>query len=222
MGGSGRHRVRTRAGEAAAHGRQGFVAAVVLAAGEGRRFGGFKPLAALDGRPLVRWVVDAAASAGLAPVLVVGPAGEEGLPAALAGSGARVLANPDAASGMASSIALGLGALTARGDVQAAVLLHADQPLLPAGLLAALQAAYRQSDVDAVAPSYRGTVAPPVLVGRALWHEFRALRGDRGGKGVLLRRPERVAVLDIDEPIPLDIDGPDDLALARRQLASER
>ena len=47
------------------------VAAVVLAAGEGKRFGGRKLLAPLDGKPLVQHVIDAANASSLSPVVLV-------------------------------------------------------------------------------------------------------------------------------------------------------
>ena len=49
------------------------VAAVVLAAGESRRFGGAKQLAELDGRTLLEHVLALADEAGLAPIVAVVP-----------------------------------------------------------------------------------------------------------------------------------------------------
>ena len=49
------------------------VAAVVLAAGESRRFGAAKQLAELDGRTLLEHVLILAEAAGLAPIVAVVP-----------------------------------------------------------------------------------------------------------------------------------------------------
>jgi len=49
------------------------VAAVILAAGESRRYGSPKQLAVVDGRTLLEHAIDAAASAGASPVIAVVP-----------------------------------------------------------------------------------------------------------------------------------------------------
>ena len=50
---------------------QGRVAAIVLAAGAGSRFGGGKLLATVDGRPLLQHTLDRLAEAGIDDVIVV-------------------------------------------------------------------------------------------------------------------------------------------------------
>ena len=54
-------------------GGQQSVGAVVLAAGESRRFGSAKQLAVLDGRTLLEHVLALAGEAGLAPIAAVVP-----------------------------------------------------------------------------------------------------------------------------------------------------
>ncbi len=199
------------------------VAAIVLAAGAARRYGGAKTLEPLAGRPVVRWVVDAARGAGLSPIVVVARRDGAGLREALAGARARLVRTAGADAGLGASIGAGLAALAAPGEhgtaPAAAVLLHGDQPFVRPALLSRLVERWGCGDCDAVAPSYRGLIAPPVLVARALWSAFMALEGDRGGKE-LLRRAERVAHLDLDEDAPLDIDTRADLERARALLGN--
>lgn len=196
----------------------GRIAAVILAAGAGRRFGGQKALATLGGRPLVCWVVDAAQAAHLSPIQVVGPNSVDALRDAVSESTATVVPNPESSWGIATSIACGLRSLAEQDDVEAAVLLHADQPLVSADLVSMLLASYRRLPMHAVIASFRGTLAPPVLAARALWPELSALRGDNGGKQVIMRDPARVAVLELDQGPPFDIDTQQDLAAARRSV----
>jgi len=95
------------------------VAAVILAAGEGRRFGGPKLLTPLDGKPLLQHVIDAATGSSLAPiVLVVGHAADQLLGAVWPGA-ALVVRNDDYASGQSSSLRAGL-ARSPLGDADAA------------------------------------------------------------------------------------------------------
>ena len=119
------------------------VAGLILAAGSGRRFsaeGGTGPklLADVSGRPLVAHAIDGARHAGLDPLVVVLPPGSEALRAAIiaADPDVRLVVNPAAASGIASSVAAGLDALgRLPGDERpddalpgACVVLLADQP----------------------------------------------------------------------------------------------
>src|SRR5690606_3168124 len=104
---------RGRAGVTASPGRPRVVG-LVLAAGSARRMGGVQKLLALvDGAPMVARVAATLAQAGLAEVLVVVGPDADAVRGALAGVRARVVPNPEHASGLASSIRAGLAALGA-------------------------------------------------------------------------------------------------------------
>src|SRR4051812_32472205 len=108
---------------------RGTVAAVVLAAGRGSRFGGdpSKGIADLGGRPVVQWGVDAAVASGLGPVvLVVGNHADE--VTACATPGIEVVRNERWAEGISTSLGAALRTLAARGVVHAAVVGLGDQP----------------------------------------------------------------------------------------------
>lgn len=198
---------------------------MVLAAGEARRFGGAKVLARVGGPPLVRLAADAAQAAGLVPIVVVTGALDAEVTAALEGAPARTVRVSNPGRGLAHSIACGLRELrridgTARArPIRAAILVHADRPFPSAGLLRALVGLYERTGRHVAAPSFRGTLAPPVLFDRAVWPELEALRGDVGGRAVALRDPSRLALLAVDAPPPSDVDTPEDLREARARQA---
>src|SRR4051812_28163577 len=103
------------------------VAGLVLAAGAGRRFGGAKQLALLDGRPLVLHAVDAAlAVADVRPLIIVLGAEADTVRAALpAAAEVTTIVCDDWAEGMAASLRAGVAALD---DPDWALVLLADQP----------------------------------------------------------------------------------------------
>ena len=82
------------------------VAGVLLAAGEGSRFGGPKAVAELDGERLVDRAVRVLRLGGCDPVVVVLGAAVVEVPGA-----DLVVVNPDWATGMGSSLRAGLAAL---------------------------------------------------------------------------------------------------------------
>jgi len=189
---------------------RGTVAAVVLAAGRGTRFGGDlpKPCLELHGRPIVAYVLDAAVGSGLGPVvLVVGHAADE--VARCATPGVELVINPAYETGIASSLHAGLEWLAARGVVHAAVVGLADQPLVGAVAWQRLAAAYDAGASLAVA-TYDGTRGNPVLIGREMWPEALALRGDEGARQ-LMRRHEVVEVDCTGTGDAADVDEPEDL-----------
>jgi CTP:molybdopterin cytidylyltransferase MocA len=66
------------------------ITGVVLAAGEGKRFGGTKQLADKDGRPLVAHAVEALRGAGVGEILVVsGPGAQRRSPRSFPTTSAR-------------------------------------------------------------------------------------------------------------------------------------
>jgi molybdenum cofactor cytidylyltransferase len=186
------------------------IAAAVLAAGRGERFGGdtAKPLVAFRGRPLVAHALDAATGSGLTPVfLVVG--NQAGAVAGRAGEGVTVVHNDRWASGIASSLVAVLQTLAPRAEIDAVVVGLADQPLVGAEAYRRVAATYDDGVRLAVA-TYGGVRANPVLLAREHWDEALALTGDEGAR-VLLRRHAAVEVPCDDTGSPTDIDTPADL-----------
>jgi molybdenum cofactor cytidylyltransferase len=187
------------------------VAAVILAAGAGSRFGGGKLLAGLDGRPILVHVVDAARDAGLDPIVVVGPPTGE-LDELDLGTVRRVT-NETPQEGLSSSVRLGLRELELEPGVTAAVILPGDQPRVRPETIAALFAALDETpDVPFVAARHVDDGSPnPVATRRSVWRLADELAGDHGFGPVLSDHPELVRWIDVAGSNP-DVDTEADLA----------
>lgn len=194
------------------------VAGVLLAAGEGSRFGQPKALVELNGQTLAERGVGLLRAGGADPILVVTGA----VPLQL--DGTLTVDNPQWRTGMGSSLRAALQALTggARGPdtgpeigtaIGAVVVALADQPLVGAEAVARLIAAYRGGASVAVA-AYDGQPRNPVLLAREHWPEVIATAtGDQGARTFLRTRPELVTLVECgDTGRPDDIDTPADLA----------
>ena len=185
------------------------IAAIILAAGFARRMGRQKLLLELRGKPVVRWSVEAILPHVGDTVVVTGQ-DDEAVRAALAGLAVRFAVNPRPQAGQGSSIAVGAAAL--RPWTAAALVALGDQPRLPDGLIPRLLAERERSGKAIVAPVYRGTQGTPVLFSGEVFNELRALEGDAGARAVVQARAERVARVEIDAPMPPDVDTPEDYA----------
>ena len=190
------------------------VAGVLLAAGEGSRFGQPKALVELNGQTLAERGVGLLRAGGADPILVVTGAVPLELDRTL------TVDNPQWRTGMGSSLRAALQALSEAGrgpevgnDIGAVVVALADQPLVGAEAVARLIAAYRGGASVAVA-AYDGQPRNPVLLAREHWPEVIATAtGDQGARTFLRTRPELVTLVECgDTGRPDDIDTPADLA----------
>ena len=179
-------------------------AGLVLAGGEGRRFGGPKQLAELDGRPLVEHAL--AALAGLDRVVVVLGARADEVRAGAEVGTAEVVVCADWAEGMSASLRCGLAALSGAGEV---VIALADQPYVTAAAVARVRA----TPGPAARAVYGGAPGHPVVIRRPLLERASELRGDAGFRDLLAGVPE-VECSDLADP--RDIDTRDDLEVVRR------
>jgi len=190
------------------------VAAMILAAGQGTRFGPEpKLLAELAGKPLVRHVADAAlASKAWLVIAVLGHRREE-VGAALPIAVSRV-ENPDYADGLATSLKAGFAALA--GQAEAAVVLLGDMPEVTPQLIDRLIEAWTvRGRPAAVVPTYDGRRGNPVLLSASLAPEIAKLSGDTGA-GALLRARSDVHELPVTvASILADVDTPEALAALR-------
>ena len=197
---------------------------MLLAAGEGSRFGRPKALVELDGQTLAERGVIMLRAGGADPVLIVTGAARVELGP---DHQVRTVYNGEWRTGMGSSLRAALRALTeadgAPGDaavlppevgpeVGAVVVALADQPLVGAAAVARLIAAYRAGASVAVA-AYDGQPRNPVLLAREHWPEVIATAtGDQGARAFLRSRPDLITLVECgDTGRPDDIDTPADL-----------
>ncbi|OQR29231.1 CTP--molybdopterin cytidylyltransferase [Pseudomonas sp. T] len=181
------------------------VVALVLAAGQGSRFGADKRRATLpDGRSLLAHSVERALAV-FDEVRVVLRDGERaddfGLPA-----GCRVIHSPDAALGMGHSLAAGAASLS-DSRAEAVAILLGDMPWIAAQTLRALSDAASASTI--LFPLHEGQRGHPVLFGREFWPELSRLSGDEGARTVVQAHRERGITLEVtDAGVLRDVDTP--------------
>ncbi len=188
------------------------VAAVILAAGGSTRFGSPKQLAPWHGKTFIEQVVDTALASSARPVVVVLGAEAERCRAVLADRPVEVVVNETWMQGQSTSMQAGLAALPA--NIGGAVFFLVDLPGVATDLIDQLLQRHRETLAPLVWPEFEGRRGNPVLFDRSLFLELRQVRGDTGGKPVLLRyqdRAERVVVSD--KSILQDFDRAESLAV---------
>jgi molybdenum cofactor cytidylyltransferase len=192
------------------------VAAVVLAAGRSTRMGGpNKLLAELNGKPLVRMVVEQALASEASSVIVVTGHQADQVRKALEGLDVVFAHNADFADGLASSVKTGIQAVPAAAD--GAVICLGDMPLIEAALLDRLIEAFAPDRGALIAmPVNGGRRGNPVLWSRRFFGELMTLDGDIGARHLIARHSEAVAEVPVEgKSAFLDIDTPEALAEAR-------
>jgi molybdenum cofactor cytidylyltransferase len=196
------------------------LASVILAAGASSRFGPANKLTAcIEGRPLVRRVVEAVEGTSAEIVVVTGD-DRPLIETALAGLIVRFVTNPNCRSGLGSSVAAGIAALAA--DADGAFIVPGDMPFLSAGLLRSLASTFARAEARAIVypATLNGAQRNPVLWPRRLFSDLKALSGPSGAKRLLQDfKDDAVAVAFADEWAFTDVDTPADLDAAQRLSA---
>ena len=207
-------------GDADASGRspRGPVAAVILAAGTSSRLGRSKLFLSLGGRSVILRVVQTAlASRVMETVVVLGHEAER-VAREIADLPVRTVLNPDYASGMASSLRVGLQVVSP--DAEAALILLGDQPLVTPEVIERIIETFEASDKPIAAPVYNGVQGNPVCFSRALFPELSTLTGDRGAKAIVEQDPRRVERVAFETDLPLlDLDVEEDYDALRRHFS---
>jgi CTP:molybdopterin cytidylyltransferase MocA len=183
------------------------IGGLILAAGKGRRFGGAKQLADLNGRPLLEHSIRAMTASPVGRVVVVLGAGAEDVIAQVDLHGAEPIVCERWEEGQSASLAFGLGELS---DCDAVVVTLGDLPNLSTNAIRRVIAA-RGDGVEAVRATYAGEPGHPVLLERELFERLRDVSGDHGARNLLLSVSPREVPCDdlgggedVDTPAQLD------------------
>jgi len=198
------------------------IAAIVLAAGRSSRMGSAnKLLAAVDGVPMVRRVVDAAVASQAKPVIVVTGNEQGKTQAVLRGRRATFVHNARFSEGMSTSLQAGLAALPA--NVDGALICLGDMPLVTEAVLNRLITAFNPLEGRAICvPTWNGKRGNPVLWDRRFFVAMGELAGDVGAKHLIGEHADLVAeVAMTDDAVLTDIDTPEALATLRQAGTKE-
>lgn len=184
--------------------------AVVLAAGEARRYGRTKQLARLPGRDeslIGRAIRIAAEVCGERVLLVVG----HDAAAVVAHANARgfVVLNDRFADGIGTSVACAARSLAHTAD--AILLILADQARISASHLAGLCSAWTGGAGHVITTAFAGAIGAPALLPHGTFARLAQLSGDRGAQ--VLFGDDDVTLTSLRfEDAAIDIDTPNDLA----------
>jgi len=183
-------------------------AALILAAGLGRRFGADKRQARGPwAGPLLHHVLALYRPLFARLALVTGPGDEFGAEACHAFDAEQVV-NPEPDLGIGRSLAAGAVWLEVQ-NAACAVIGLADMPFITPATIAAIAAEGLRSG-RAVAPSFQGQLGFPRSLPAALFPKLRTLSGDRGAAALIDWR-DAVWLEIEDAGILADIDKPEDI-----------
>lgn len=176
------------------------IAGIVLAAGLGTRMGCPKAEITIGGVRLLDRATDTLRAAGCAPVIAVVSAGVT--------CNAQTAVNPSPASGMRSSLELGLAAVPAFAVAAAVTLV--DMPGVTPTAIAQVIDAWRP---NRIAVGKAGEVRThPIVMSPAMWTEaLKQAEPDEGARRYLRLHGELIDEVSIDI-VPADLDTPEDLA----------
>lgn len=189
------------------------IVGVLLAAGQGRRFGADKLLQPLaDGTPVAVAAARALKAACPCSIAVLRPE-QDALAALLEAEGLTVVRCAAARSGMGHSLAAGVAAGSlAWGDVDGWLVALADMPCIGVPTLRRVAQALAGGAALA-APTYAGRRGHPVGFAARWKDALLALEGDEGARAILRQHAALLQTFDTDDPGVLqDVDTPADLA----------
>ncbi|HKP65764.1 MAG TPA: nucleotidyltransferase family protein [Casimicrobiaceae bacterium] len=191
------------------------IVGILLAAGEGSRFGGDKLLAPLGSQRTPQHGIEPVGVVAARNLLAALPDSiavvrphDAALSASLSAAGVRTIKCENASTGMGASLACGVAASE---DAGGWVIALADMPWIrPATIRLVVDAI--ASGADIAAPTLRGARGHPVGFARAHRAALTSLTGDAGARSLIDRNAASVTWIDVDdEGVLRDVDTRMDL-----------
>jgi len=184
------------------------VAAIILAAGQSRRMGAFKPLLPFGKQTVIESCIKYLTEGGADSVVVVLGHRADDIRRKLGDLDVSFAINPDPTSDMTASIAAGVRVLPE--STRAIMIAPADYPAIPAPVVATLIAEW-SSGFRLVKPTTAGHGGHPVLIDSTLRDELQNLDPTIGLKSLFARYQTEVKRVEVTSPfIARDIDTWDD------------
>lgn len=192
------------------------VGIIILAAGTSSRMGVPKQLLLIDGKTLIKRVVEVAIDTPCYPIVTVLGANKELIKKDLSKVPITIIDNPQWEKGMSSSIKMGLaGTYMTLKEIDAIIFLTVDMPFVSANLInEMIKKATENEEISIVACQYENqkrasTIGIPALFKRNLFNDLLELTGDEGAKKIILKNKDKTTLIDFPEG-KIDLDTIDE------------
>lgn len=191
------------------------ISGLILAAGMSTRMGTPKALLDWGGEPLLAYQVNQLKEAGCDEVIVVLGHQADLIHRRVRALPCRVMLNPRYHSGRSGSLRIGVKAVNR--DADTIVVVNVDQPC-PASVIRSLLEAHRP-EAAATRPVHDGRHGHPVVVSGRLRAEMLAVTDAQEGlRDVLNAHAGEIQDVPFDDRCLLDVNTPEDYAMARGRL----
>ena len=195
------------------------VAAILLAAGQSRRMGAFKPLLPFGNKTVIECCIDYLRDGGVETIVVVLGHRAEEVRKSLAGRELIFAINPDPNSEMGASIAAGVSAL--RPSFEAALITLCDHPAVPSKIIFTLIETWKRG-ARLVIPTWKDRGGHPVLVDLSLKPELLNLSSRGGLRALFDAHKNDVERVPVDSPyIARDMDTWDDYRTLHEEVTGK-
>ena len=186
------------------------VAALLMAAGNSRRMGGpNKLLLPFCGQPLVAHAVEAVKHANFYKSIMVTGRDHVEIAKYGVGDGYQIVHNPNYEQGFGTSLGAGFLALFEAQNIDGALVMLADMPLITSDHLNALIHAFAAAKTPTIIrASNNGVAGNPVIVPQALFQDMARLDGQQSGQAILKASGLPTQFVDIGSAAHADIDTP--------------
>lgn len=195
------------------------VAAILLAAGQSRRMGAFKPLLPFGKQTVIEACINYLIEGGVRSIVVVVGHRAEDIRKQLSSWPLTFAFNPDPTGEMATSIAIGVRELP--DEARATLIALVDYPAIPSSVVVALINEWSKC-FRLVKPTWHGRGGHPVLVDLSLREELLNLDPARGLKALFDKNRDNASRVEVDSPyIARDIDTWDDYRALYAEIFGE-
>ena len=188
------------------------IAALLMAAGNSRRMGGpNKLLLPFKAEALVEYAITAVAKAKFDRRFLV--TGRDFEHIENYGAGFEIIHNPRFAEGFGTSLSTGFAALLSQPELNGALVMLADMPLISATHLDRMIVAFNQvGSKSVVRAAHHGQPGNPVIIPNPLFADMAKLVGEQSGQAIIKASGLPIIFCEIGPAALADIDTPEALA----------
>jgi molybdenum cofactor cytidylyltransferase len=178
------------------------ISAIIAASGTASRFGTDKLMYKVNSQPIIYYAMDNVINTKFYERLIV--LRNNALKGYAETVGFKVVWNSNYERGMSESIILGINNISNESD--AAMIIPGDMPMMAADCLNRLIEHFNDSGKGIAGFLLNGSPASPVIFAREYFNELLQLKGDHGGKPVIMRHMDDFSGIEAPDNSLMDID----------------